>query len=58
LQEEVSLAKVNEDPELLKSAHDLLDALKAQPNAQNVINQNISKGGVVKDFFSVATVAV
>lgn len=42
VQEEVSLAKVNEDPELLKLAQDLLNALKAQPNAQTVINQNIS----------------
>jgi flagellar motor component MotA len=42
VQEEVSLAKVNDDPELLKLAQDLLNALKAQPNAQTVINQNVS----------------
>jgi beta-phosphoglucomutase-like phosphatase (HAD superfamily) len=42
VQEEVSIAKVNDDSELLKLAQDLLDALKAQPNTQTVINQNIS----------------
>jgi hypothetical protein len=42
VQEEVSLAKVNDDPELLRLAQDLLKELKAHPNAQIVINQNIS----------------
>ena len=42
VQEEVSLAKVNDDPELLKLAQDLLDELKAQSNPQTLINQNIS----------------
>jgi hypothetical protein len=42
VQEEVSLGKVNDDPELIKLAQDLLKELEAHPNAQVIINQNIS----------------
>lgn len=42
VQEEVSLAKVNDDPEILKLAQDLLDKIKEQPGGQQVITQNIS----------------
>lgn len=43
LQEEVDNAKVNDDPELLQLAQDLLDKLKKQPGGQQVIIQTISK---------------
>lgn len=36
------MAKVNDNPELLRLAQDLLKELKAHPNEQIVINQNIS----------------
>jgi flagellar motor component MotA len=42
VREEVNIAKANDDSELIKLAQDLLDELKAQSNAQTVINQNIS----------------
>ncbi|NJM73323.1 MAG: hypothetical protein HC862_26145 [Scytonema sp. RU_4_4] len=42
LQEEVEIAKVNDDPELVQLAQDLLDKLKEQPGGQQVINQTIS----------------
>jgi beta-phosphoglucomutase-like phosphatase (HAD superfamily) len=42
IQEEVEIAKVNDDPEILKLAQDLLDKVKEQPDGQQVITQNIS----------------
>lgn len=39
VQEEVEIAKVNEDPEILKLAQDLLDKIKEQPGGQEIINQ-------------------
>ncbi|MBD2473077.1 hypothetical protein [Nostoc sp. FACHB-145] len=42
VQEEVEIAKANDDPELLKLAQDLLSQLKEQPGGQQVINQTIS----------------
>ena len=42
IQEEVEIAKVNDDPEILKLAQDLLDKVKEQPDRQQVITQNIS----------------
>lgn len=42
LQEEVENAKVNDDPEIVKLAQDLLSKLKEQPGGQQVITQNIS----------------
>jgi hypothetical protein len=42
LQEEVNNAKINDDPEILQLAQDLLDQLKEQPGGQQVITQTIS----------------
>lgn len=42
LKEEVENAKVNDDPEILRLAQDLLDKLKDQPSGQQVITQIIS----------------
>lgn len=42
LQEEVNNAKINDDPEILQLAQDLLDKLKEQPGGQQVITQTIS----------------
>ncbi len=42
VQEEVEIAKVNDDPEIVKLAQDLLNQLKEQPGGQQVINQNVS----------------
>ena len=39
LQEEFEIAKVNDDPEILKLAQDLLDKVKEQPGGQQTINQ-------------------
>ncbi|HEY8269337.1 MAG TPA: hypothetical protein VIG33_00490 [Pseudobdellovibrionaceae bacterium] len=39
VQEEVEIAKVNDDPEILKLAKDLLDKIKEQPSGQEIINQ-------------------
>jgi hypothetical protein len=39
VQEEVSLAKANDDLELLKLAQDLLDKIKAQPAGREINNQ-------------------
>ena len=39
VQEEVEIAKVNDDPEILKLAQDLLDKIKEQPGGQEIINQ-------------------
>ncbi len=42
LQEEVEIAKVNDDPDLIQLAQDLLDKIKEQPGGQHIITQNIS----------------
>ncbi len=42
VQEEVEIAKVNDDPDLIRLAQDLLDKLKEQPGGQQVITQTIS----------------
>jgi flagellar motor component MotA len=42
LQEEVENSKVNDDPEILQLAQDLLDKLKEQPSGQQIITQTIS----------------
>lgn len=42
LQEEVEIAKVNDEPEILQLAQVLLDQLKEQPTGQQVISQTIS----------------
>ncbi|MBE9118905.1 hypothetical protein IQ249_23740 [Lusitaniella coriacea LEGE 07157] len=42
LQEEVEIAKVNNNPDLVQLAQTLLDKLKEQPGGQQIINQNIS----------------
>jgi hypothetical protein len=39
LQEEIENAKVNDDPEIVKLAQDLLNQLKEQPGGQDIINQ-------------------
>jgi hypothetical protein len=39
VQEEVEVAKVKNDPELLQLAQDLLDKIKEQPSGQEIINQ-------------------
>ena len=39
VQEEVEVAKVNDDPEMLQLAQDLLDKIKEQPGGQEIINQ-------------------
>ena len=42
VQEEVEIAKVNDDPDLIRLAQDLLDKIKEQPGGQQIITQNIS----------------
>ena len=42
VQEEVEIAKVNDDPDLIRLAQDLLHKLKEQPGGQQVITQTIS----------------
>ena len=42
LQEEVEIARVNEDPEIVRLAQDLLEKFQEQPEAQQVITQNLS----------------
>ena len=39
LQEEFDIAKVNDDPDLIRLAQDLLDKIKEQPGGQQIINQ-------------------
>ena len=39
VQEEVEIAKVNDDPDILKLVQDLLDKIKQQPGGQEIINQ-------------------
>ena len=43
LQEEVENAKVNDAPQILQLAQDLLDKLKEQPGGKQIINQTVSK---------------
>ena len=42
VQAEVKIARVNDDPEILKLAKDLIDKIKEQPGGQEIITQNIS----------------
>jgi len=39
VQEEIENAKVNDDPEIVKLAQELLNKLKEQPGGQEIINQ-------------------
>ncbi len=39
LQEEVEIAKVNDDSDIIRLAQDLLDKIKEQPGGQQIINQ-------------------
>ena len=39
LQEEIEIAKVNDDPDIIRLAQDLLDKIKEQPGGQQIINQ-------------------
>ena len=39
LQEEIEIAKVNDDPDMMRLAQDLLDKIKEQPGGQQIINQ-------------------
>ncbi len=39
LQEEIETAKVNDDPELLSLAQELIEKIKEQPGGQQIINQ-------------------
>lgn len=59
LQEEVEAAKVNDDPEILKLAQDLLDKLKDEPGGQQIINQtqtNTASGNTVSGNFTFSPV--
>ncbi|MDF2386613.1 hypothetical protein JMG10_34445 [Nostoc ellipsosporum NOK] len=42
VEEEVEIAKVNDDPKLVQLAQDLLAQIKQQPGGQQIINQTIS----------------
>ena len=42
VQEEIEAAKVNDDPDIIRLAQDLLDKIKEQPGGQQTITQNIS----------------
>ena len=42
LQEEFEIAKVNDDPDVIRLAQDLLDKIKEQPGGQQTINQTQS----------------
>ncbi|NES22757.1 MAG: hypothetical protein F6K41_28520 [Symploca sp. SIO3E6] len=42
LQEEVAITKINEDPEIVRLAQDLLEKFQEQPEAQQIITQNLS----------------
>ncbi len=39
LQEEIEIAKVNDDPDIIRLAQDLLDKIREQPGGQQSINQ-------------------
>ena len=59
VQEEFEIAKVNDDPDLLKLAQDLLDKIKKQPGGQEIINQtqtNTASGNSVGGNFHFAPV--
>ncbi|NEO10417.1 hypothetical protein [Moorena sp. SIO3I8] len=59
LREEVEAAKVNDDPEILQLAQDLLDKLKDEPGGQQIINQtqtNTASGNTVGGDFKFAPV--
>lgn len=59
VQEEFEIAKVNDDPNLLKLAQDLLDKIKKQPGGQEIINQtqtNTASGNTVSGNFHFAPV--
>jgi hypothetical protein len=56
---EVKIAKVKDDPEILKLAQDLLDKIKEQPGGQEIINQtqtNTASGNTVSGNFNFAPV--
>ncbi|MDJ0601694.1 MAG: hypothetical protein QNJ37_22970 [Crocosphaera sp.] len=54
LQEEIETAKVNDDPELVSLAQELLEKIKEQPGGQQIINQTqtntVSNVTVGRDF--------
>ena len=59
LQEEVEIAKVNDDPDIRKLVQDLLDKIKEQPGGQEIINQtqtNTASGNTVSGDFNFAPV--
>jgi hypothetical protein len=52
---ELEIAKVNDDPEILKLAQDLLDKIKEQPGGQEIINQtqtNTASGNTIGGDFN------
>ena len=56
---EVKIAKVKDDPEILKLAQDLLNKIKEQPVGQEIINQtqtNTASGNTVSKNFNFAPV--
>jgi hypothetical protein len=56
---EVKIAKVKDDPEILKLAQDLLDKIKEQPGGQEIINQtqtNTVSGNTVSGDFNFSPV--
>lgn len=42
VQEEIDIAKVNNDPDIMKLVQDLQDKIKEQPGGQEIINQTQS----------------
>jgi hypothetical protein len=59
VQEEVETAKVNDAPDVVKLAQDLLDKIKEQPAGQEIINQtqtNTASGNTVSGNFQFAPV--
>ena len=51
LQEEFEIAKVNDDPDVMRLAQDLLDKIKEQPGGQQTINQ--TQSNTVSDIGSI-----
>ncbi len=51
LQEEFEIAKVNDDPDVIRLAQDLLDKIKEQPGGQQTINQ--TQSNTVSDIGSI-----
>ncbi len=39
VQEEVEIAKINDDPEIMSLVQDLLDKIKEQPGGEQIVNQ-------------------